>query len=99
MHFEYNRCLCPTGPNGIYPSSSGLKMVYLSGKEAASHAKSASTFTFDDISSLETQATAKPAIDILLTSQWPNAVCNYAKKPVSVVMQVQRYFMQVNSFL
>ncbi|XP_045138727.1 CWF19-like protein 1 isoform X3 [Portunus trituberculatus] len=69
------------GPNGIYPSSSGLKMVYLSGKEAAGHGKSASTFTFDDIASLETQATAKPAIDILLTSQWPNVVCNYAKKP------------------
>lgn len=69
------------GPSGIYPSSTGLKMMYLSGMEAAGSVKDASTFTFDAISSLETQATNKPAIDILITSQWPSAVCNYAKKP------------------
>lgn len=71
------------GPNGIYPSSSGLKMMYLSGREAVGSGKDVSTFTFNDISSLETQATNKPAIDILITSQWPDVVCNYAKKPVS----------------
>lgn len=75
--------LYPTGPSGIYPSSSGLKMMYLSGMEAAGSVKDASTFTFDAISSLETQATNKPAIDILITSQWPSVVCNYAIKPVS----------------
>ena len=56
----------------------------MSGEEAVNH--TASTFTFDDIASLETQATRKPAIDILITSQWPSAICNFAKKPVSFIV-------------
>ncbi|XP_069960745.1 CWF19-like protein 1 isoform X2 [Cherax quadricarinatus] len=69
------------GPSGIYPCSSGLRIMYLSGMQADNNKKTASTFIFDDITSLETQATSNPAIDILITSQWPNAVCNFAKKP------------------
>lgn len=60
-------------------------MMYLSGMETNGSVKDASTFTFDTVSSLETQATNKPAIDILITSQWPNAICNFAKKSVSIL--------------
>ncbi|XP_045618133.1 CWF19-like protein 1 [Procambarus clarkii] len=68
------------GPSGIYPCTSGLRIMYLSGTQASTNKKSPGTFIFDDIASLETQATSKPAIDILISSQWPSAICNFAKK-------------------
>ncbi|XP_071515989.1 CWF19-like protein 1 [Panulirus ornatus] len=69
------------GPSGIYPCSSGLKIMYLSGIQSTNSKSNDTTFSFNDISSLETQATSKPTVDILITSQWPSAVCNYAKNP------------------
>ncbi|KAG7163471.1 CWF19-like protein 1-like [Homarus americanus] len=68
------------GPSGIYPCSSGLRVMYLSGMQADVKKKNNTTFIMDNILALETQATNKPAIDILITSQWPHAVCNFAKK-------------------
>lgn len=69
------------GPNGIYPCSSGLKIMYLSGRESEDKKKTDFSFIGDDIKSLETQCGSKQVIDILITGQWPKAVCNYAKKP------------------
>lgn len=57
--------------------------MYLSGMESKNKKKTDSSFTFDAINSLEMQATKKPMIDILITSQWPSAVNNFAVKPVS----------------
>lgn len=73
----------PTGPSGIYPCSSGLKIMYLSGRESEDNKKSDFSFVGDDIKSLETECGNKQVIDILITGQWPKAVCNFAKKPVS----------------
>ncbi|XP_068220486.1 CWF19-like protein 1 isoform X2 [Palaemon carinicauda] len=68
------------GPSGIYPCSSGLRIMYLSGRETDKK-KNDLSFVFNDIKALETQATNKPTIDILMTGQWPNAVCGFVKKP------------------
>ncbi|KAK4323675.1 hypothetical protein Pmani_005646 [Petrolisthes manimaculis] len=67
------------GPKGIYPCSSGLKIMYLSGVESSSRDKNCNTFSFEDVTSLETQITSKQAIDILITSQWPTSICNFSK--------------------
>ncbi|XP_066985910.1 CWF19-like protein 1 isoform X2 [Macrobrachium rosenbergii] len=68
------------GPSGIYPCSSGLRIMYLSGRET-DQKKNDFSFVYEDIQALETQATNKPTIDILISGQWPSAVCNFAKKP------------------
>lgn len=57
--------------------------MYLSGRESEDKKKTDFSFIGDDIKSLETQCGSKQVIDILITGQWPKAVCNYAKKPVS----------------
>ncbi|KAK7075504.1 hypothetical protein SK128_009879 [Halocaridina rubra] len=68
------------GPSGIYPCNSGLKVMYLSGKEVL-QSKTECTFSNSDIQALETLATSKPTIDILITGQWPSSVCSFAKEP------------------
>ena len=62
-----------------------MQIAYLSGKQCKEKEEKINgiTFDFDTLKNLKTEATAKPKIDILITSQWPDAVCNYAKTPVS----------------
>ncbi|XP_059486159.1 CWF19-like protein 1 [Neocloeon triangulifer] len=78
-HFtDPNGCeLCPNvnylGKRGLFSSSEGLKIAYLSGKEGAK--SDSCTFTAEDVSAvrdscLRNQSNYK-GVDILLTSQWP----------------------------
>ncbi|XP_055677483.1 CWF19-like protein 1 homolog [Lutzomyia longipalpis] len=74
--------ICPNvtylGKSGIYVTSSGMKVAYVSGKEAEK--PSAVTFTAEDTKSVKLSCLASKSsgdyrgIDILLTSQWPHGV-------------------------
>ena len=73
------------GRQGIFTSSSGLKIAYLSGVEGSGE-KPDISFTVDDVNNLVTPPTADSAfkgVDILLTSQWPEGVEKYGITPVS----------------
>lgn len=71
------------GPAGIYPCSSGLRIAYINGYEGED-SKDVINFDFERIRSLETEAGNKVQVDILLSTQWPTNVCNFARKPDDV---------------
>lgn len=63
------------GRKGVFTTASGLKIVYLSGKEGE-YADDCH-FSTDSINDLIAQVTSVPdfrGVDILLTSQWPSGV-------------------------
>ncbi|GFR01465.1 CWF19-like protein 1 [Trichonephila clavata] len=64
------------GKRGVLTGSSGLKIAYLSGLEK----KETTDFSFSEKDVTELIAGASnEAVDILLTSQWPQGVTKYAK--------------------
>ena len=75
---------CVEGKKGIYTSTSGLTIAYLSGTDGTmSAASDGSTFTNDDIDSLRHSLSGESkGVDILLTSPWAQNVYKYASKPV-----------------
>ncbi|GFU28835.1 CWF19-like protein 1 [Nephila pilipes] len=68
------------GKRGVLTGSSGLKIAYLSGLEK----KDSTEFSFSekDVTELIARASSG-AVDILLTSQWPQGVTKYAK-PIDI---------------
>uniref|UniRef100_A0A2P2I4V1 CWF19-like protein 1 n=1 Tax=Hirondellea gigas TaxID=1518452 RepID=A0A2P2I4V1_9CRUS len=67
------------GPSGIYPSSSGLRIAYLSGRQDTPAGLAG--YTNKKVEELEVEGKQQGIIDILLTSQWPSLVTSYASKP------------------
>lgn len=63
------------GDHGVFTGSTGLKLVYVSGKEQSSgnHADGLG-FSAETLKSIEVQIANSPGVDILLTSQWPKGV-------------------------
>lgn len=74
--------LCPNltylGKRGLFTSSSGLKLVYVSGIEAESDVLSHYNFTDKDIESVKNAClrgqTDFRGVDILITSSWPKDI-------------------------
>lgn len=78
---RYNFTILSLGDHGVFTGSSGLKMVYVSGKEKQPSTKSSDnvSFTLEAIKSIEVQiGNSFNGVDILLTSQWPKSVENLA---------------------
>lgn len=79
-------CLCVTGRRGVFTGASGLQIAYVSGREALQEPAPAHCFTPKDLSALVAPLTSSSkfrGVDILLTSQWPKGVWNYANNPVT----------------
>lgn len=80
-----------TGKKGVFTTAGGLKVVYLSGIELpdGSIIPQDHCFSEADIKSLVASVTNSGSkdfvgVDILLTSQWPKAVCTYGNAPVGL---------------
>ena len=76
------------GDHGVYTGSSGLKMVYISGKqkELLKPNQVDVGFSVDAIKSIEVQVANSPnGVDLLLTSQWPKGVENLAVNLVCLI--------------
>lgn len=78
-----------TGRKGIFTTAGGLKVAYLSGieLEAGKNPVPDHCFSEADVKSLVSSVTNAGSkdfvgVDILLTSQWPKAVCTYGNAPV-----------------
>ena len=69
-----------TGDHGVYTGSSGLKMVYISGKQRDLLKPNQDVgFTLEAVNSIEVQvANSSNGVDLLLSSQWPRGVENLA---------------------
>ncbi|KAL5479933.1 hypothetical protein EMCRGX_G023536 [Ephydatia muelleri] len=86
--------LCPNltclGQRGLFTSSSGLQIAYLSGGEYSSSQSKTSAlsgkFGDDDVEALLSMANGKDflGVDIFLTSDWPRGVENYTTLPPEV---------------
>ncbi|KZS05856.1 CWF19 protein 1 [Daphnia magna] len=67
------------GDYGVFTGSSGLRMVYVSGKQQLLTKPNEIGFTMEAIKSIEVQVgNSSTGVDILLTSQWPKGVENLA---------------------
>ena len=69
-----------TGDYGIFTGSTGLKLAYVSGKQKTD-SNQQSGFSMDSIKSIEVQLlndSQFAGVDILLTSQWPSGIENFA---------------------
>ncbi|XP_017089149.2 CWF19-like protein 1 homolog [Drosophila bipectinata] len=77
--------ICPNlhylGKRGIYTTSNGVKVAYLSGVEATGTKNSEHEFTKDDVNAVKNacldaknRTTEYRGVDVLLTSQWPYGV-------------------------
>lgn len=80
----FNNCL---GKRGVFSTSGGLKLAYVSGVESSE--SSPCGFTAADVvrvrdSCIKGQPSYR-GIDILLTSQWPQGVTQRDDKCVSVI--------------
>lgn len=63
----------------MFTGSSGLKIVYVSGKQVVPSKPNEVGFTMEAIKSIEVQVgNSSAGVDILLTSQWPKGVENLA---------------------
>ena len=74
------------GDHGIFTGSSGLKLVYVSGRQKL-NPNDPNGFSMDAVTSIEVQLLNSPkfnGVDILLTSQWPKNVENLANKLVNL---------------
>ena len=66
------------GDHGIFTGSSGLKLVYVSGKQKQ-NINQENGFSMEAITSIEVQianSENSSGVDVLLTSQWPKGVEN-----------------------
>uniref|UniRef100_A0A4W6BTI3 CWF19-like protein 1 n=1 Tax=Lates calcarifer TaxID=8187 RepID=A0A4W6BTI3_LATCA len=72
------------GRRGVFTGVSGLQIAYVSGREAQQEPAPAHCFTAKDLSALVSPLTSSSkfrGVDILLTSQWPRGVWQYANNP------------------
>lgn len=67
------------GEKGLFVGSSGLKIVYLSGKEKKCSGTESHGFTGKVVKDLFGSHSSDEGVDILLTSQWPQGVSKYTK--------------------
>ena len=75
------------GDYGVFTGSSGLKMVYVSGKQKMMTKPNDIGFTMEAIKSIEVQVgNSSAGVDILLTSQWPKSAENLAVPLVCYVI-------------
>eukprot|EP00116_Pleurobrachia_bachei_P001584 sb/3461846/ len=68
------------GRRGVYTTTSGLSVAYLSG-QYSEKGGSAHTYTASDLSVLHAQAGIIHGVDILITSEWPEHILKYVKGP------------------
>ncbi|XP_074965641.1 CWF19-like protein 1 isoform X2 [Phalacrocorax aristotelis] len=69
------------GRRGLYSSTSGLQIAYLSGTESQHEPAPAYSFSAKDVTELKTSLVSTPnfrGVDILLTSPWPRDVGTFA---------------------
>jgi hypothetical protein len=75
------------GKRGLFTTTSGLKVAYVSGTEAESDKSSHHTFTKEDIESLRNTCVRGPSnfrgVDILITLSWPKDIMLGDKSSVS----------------
>ena len=68
------------GKSGLYTSSSGMKIAYLSGVQKSSDSPQGCSFNEDDVTSIRNSCLkgcpAFRGVDILLTAQWPDEITN-----------------------
>lgn len=73
------------GKKGILTGSSGLKVAYLSGTESSGKQELQKTCEFNerDVESVHSPVSkgSENGVDILLTSEWPKGITNYAGSP------------------
>ncbi|XP_026182623.1 CWF19-like protein 1 [Mastacembelus armatus] len=72
------------GRRGVFTGVSGLQIAYVSGQEALQEPAPAHCFTSKDLIALVGPLTSSSkfrGVDILLTSQWPRGVWQYANNP------------------
>ncbi|XP_076356766.1 CWF19-like protein 1 [Tachypleus tridentatus] len=73
------------GKKGILTGSSGLKVAYLSGTESSGKQELQKTCEFNeqDVESVHGPVSkgSENGVDILLTSEWPKGITNYAGSP------------------
>uniref|UniRef100_A0A667YYU3 CWF19-like protein 1 n=1 Tax=Myripristis murdjan TaxID=586833 RepID=A0A667YYU3_9TELE len=72
------------GRRGVFTGASGLQIAYVSGREALQEPAPAHCFTPKDLLTLVESLTNNSkfrGVDILLTSQWPRGVWQYANNP------------------
>lgn len=69
------------GRRGVYTTTSGLSVAYISGVFGDDVSNKPHCFTESDINVLQAQAGVMNGIDILLTNQWPVQVMKFVKKP------------------
>uniref|UniRef100_A0A8B9T3K4 CWF19-like protein 1 n=1 Tax=Anas platyrhynchos TaxID=8839 RepID=A0A8B9T3K4_ANAPL len=72
------------GRRGVFSSTSGLQIAYLSGTESQDEPAPAYSFSSKDVTELKTSLLSTPnfkGVDILLTSPWPRDVGNFANSP------------------
>lgn len=70
----------------MFTGSSGLRMVYVSGKQQLLTKPNEIGFTMEAIKSIEVQVgNSSTGVDILLTSQWPKGVENLAAPLVCIL--------------
>ncbi|KAI6066613.1 CWF19-like protein 1 [Aix galericulata] len=72
------------GRRGVFSSTSGLQIAYLSGTESQDEPAPAYSFSSKDVTELKTSLLSTPnfkGVDILLTSPWPRDVENFANSP------------------
>lgn len=78
------------GKRGLFTTTSGLKVVYVSGTEAESDKSSHHTFTKEDIESLRNICVRGQSnfrgVDILITLSWPKDIILGDKSSVSHVL-------------
>lgn len=84
--FKFVSFLLLKGRRGVFTGVSGLQVAYVSGREAVQEPAPAHCFSSKDLAALVeplSSSTKFRGVDILLTSQWPRGVWQYAQNPVT----------------
>jgi len=85
------------GQRGVYTTSSGMQIAYVSGSHDRQEFRKKSSdgvlrpyFTEQDIASMESYSEAEGfrGVDLLLTSEWPKGVDNYTSPPVRLTTKL-----------
>lgn len=75
------------GDHGVFSGSTGLKLVYVSGKESLSATSNDGIgFSAETLKSIEVQIANNPGVDVLLTSQWPKGVEKLGNSLVNFIL-------------
>ena len=85
-----------SGKTGIYTTSNGLKIAYLSGTESTETVSTPYQFTSEECQNLQILAKNEPGIDILLSSQWPFGITNDSPlSPVAAKLNSSKLISQL----